>query len=45
LQAAGGTLPTAGWTNVLNTAQTNADEISVTLPIPGQGEYFRLQHP
>jgi hypothetical protein len=45
LQAAGGTLPTAGWTNVLNPAQTNGSDISVSLPIPGHGEYFRLQHP
>jgi hypothetical protein len=45
LQAAGGTLPAAGWTNVLNPAQTNGSDISVSLPIPGHGEYFRLQHP
>ena len=34
-----------GWTNVGSTPQTNASDISVTLPLPDQGGYFRLQHP
>jgi len=34
-----------GWTNVSGATQTNASDISVTVPAPTQGGYFRLQHP
>jgi len=36
---------THSWTNVDYTAQTNGSNIILTLPIPAQGGYFRLQHP
>jgi hypothetical protein len=36
---------TQPWTNVVYTAQTNGSNISITLPLAGQGGYFRLQHP
>ena len=36
---------TQPWTNVSYTAQTNSTDIIITLPIPTQGGYFRLQHP
>jgi hypothetical protein len=36
---------TQPWTNVFYTAQTNGLNIIITLPIPTQGGYFRLQHP
>jgi len=36
---------TQPWTNVVYTAQTNGSNLIITLPIPIQGGYFRLQHP
>jgi len=36
---------TQPWTNVVYTAQTNGSNIILSLPIPTQGGYFRLQHP
>ncbi len=36
---------TQPWTNVFYTAQTNGSNIILTLPVPAQGGYFRLQHP
>src|SRR6185312_11961830 len=36
---------TQAWTNVVFTAQTNGGNIIVTVPLPSQGGYFRLQHP
>lgn len=33
------------WTNVVYTAQTNGSNITLTLPMAGEGGYFRLQHP
>ena len=36
---------TQSWTNVIFTAQTNGANIVVTVPLPAQGGYFRLQHP
>lgn len=36
---------TQPWTNVIYSAQTNGSNIIITLPVPGQGGYFRLQHP
>jgi hypothetical protein len=36
---------TQPWTNVNYSAQTNGSNIILTLPVPVQGGYFRLQHP
>jgi hypothetical protein len=36
---------TQPWTNVVYTAQTNGSNVIITLPMPVQGGYFRLQHP
>jgi hypothetical protein len=33
------------WTNVSSATQTNGSNISVTVPTPGDGGYFRLLHP
>jgi hypothetical protein len=35
----------SSWTNVSTTTQTNGSDLSVTVPIPDEGSYFRLQHP
>jgi hypothetical protein len=40
-----GDLLNQGWTNVGYTAQTNGNNIIITIPPPAQGGYFRLQHP
>ena len=33
------------WTNVVFTAQTNGGNIVISVPLPSQGGFFRLQHP
>ena len=38
-------LLTQGWTNISYSAQTNGSNIIITIPMPAQGGYFRLQHP
>lgn len=40
-----GDLLKQGWTNVAYTAQTNGNNIIITIPPPAQDSYFRLQHP
>ena len=36
---------TQPWTNVVFTAQTNTGNIVISVPLPSQGGFFRLQHP
>jgi Ig-like domain-containing protein/cohesin domain-containing protein len=40
-----GDLLNQAWTNVAYSAQTNGNEIIITIPAPSQNSYFRLQHP
>jgi hypothetical protein len=44
LQSTIALLPSS-WTNVPTTTQTNGSDVSVTVPVPDEGSYFRLQHP
>jgi hypothetical protein len=40
-----GDLVNQPWTNTAYSAQTNGSNITITIPIPVRGGYFRLQHP
>jgi len=40
-----GDLLKQGWTNFSYSAQTNGSDIIITIPVPAESGYFRLQHP
>lgn len=46
LQTAGDPdLPPNSWTNVVSSPTTNGNTISIRIPIAGEAQFFRLQHP